>query len=55
MLLGIKQAKVLITQAQRDRIKEIERIEMNYVDDEEESDEAEQEEIIIESKDEQQP
>ena len=47
MLLGIKQAKVLISQAQRDKIKEIERIEMNYVEDE--SDEAEQEEIIMET------
>lgn len=38
LLLGIKQAKELISQAQRDRIKDIERNQMNWVDsDEEES------------------
>lgn len=38
LLLGIKQAKALISQAQRDRIKDIERNQMNWVDsDEEES------------------
>jgi hypothetical protein len=48
LLLGIKQAKVLITQEERDRIREIERNEMNYVD-EEESDEAEQEEMGVQA------
>jgi len=47
LLLGIKQAKVLITQAERDKIKDIERNEMNYIEDEDESDEAEQVEMVI--------
>ena len=49
MLLGIKQAKAYLTQAQKDRIRDIERNEMNYHEDEgDESEEAEQVEIIQE-------